>query len=99
MAPSSPAAGTLRPAFEELPSDQHTSNFVRSGADRVKLCVSEDTPGGELVDIAVAAEGLDRLEAAVDGALGRVQQAGRGVDARAVARVVVLRDPIRERAR
>ena len=43
-----------------------------AGANLVELGVAPQTPGGVLVDVAVAAQGLDRLTSGPGGLFGRV---------------------------
>src|SRR3954451_23209903 len=46
---------------EQFASDQHPPDLARAGADLVQLRVAPQPPGGKLVDVAVAAQRLDRL--------------------------------------
>src|SRR5579859_365258 len=48
--------------FEQLAPDEHPPDLVGAGADVVELRVAEQAPRGEFVDVAVAAERLDRFE-------------------------------------
>ena len=48
--------------FKQLPPDQHASDFGCARADLVKFGVAQQTAGRILVDIAVAAQTLDRLQ-------------------------------------
>src|ERR671926_98533 len=50
----------LRRLVEPLAADQHAADFGGAGADLVELCVTQQTTGGIVVDVAVAAEQLDR---------------------------------------
>src|SRR6187401_267195 len=68
--------------FEELAPDQHAADLVGAGADVVELGVAQQAPRREFVDVAVAAEGLDRLERHLYRVLGGEQQAGGRVLAR-----------------
>src|SRR5579883_1850124 len=63
-------------AVEQLAADQHAADLVGAGADLVELGIAQDAAGREFVDVAVAAEALDRLERHRDRALRGVQQAG-----------------------
>ena len=47
---------------KQLAPDQHAPNLVRSRAALVELRVAQDAPGRIFVDVAVAAERLDRVE-------------------------------------
>ena len=57
------------------------------GADLVELGVAQQPSGRIVVDIAVAAEQLDRIERRPRRRLGAEQNAGRGILARGVAAV------------
>src|SRR4051812_10984025 len=59
--------------FENLPADQHAADFAGAGADLVELGVAQEPPTGEIVDIAVAAQTLDRLQRHPGRALGGVE--------------------------
>src|ERR1700758_4669535 len=48
--------------LEQFPPDQHAADLAGSGADLVELCVAQEPARGIVVDIAVAAEQLDRIE-------------------------------------
>ena len=48
---------------EQFAADQHAADLVGAGADLVELGVAQDAARRVLVDVAVAAEHLDRLEA------------------------------------
>src|ERR1039457_6478361 len=75
---------TASPGFaEQLPADEHSADFRGAGADLVQLCVAPQTTGRSLVDIAHAAQGLDRLARHPGGFLGGVKDGARGVLARA----------------
>src|SRR5579871_5274549 len=61
-----------------LPPDQHAADLARPGADLVELGVAQQPAGREIVDVAVAAEALDRLQRHPGRTLGRVEDdAGR----------------------
>src|SRR6266852_5134940 len=87
--------------FEELTPDEHAADLVGAGADVVELRVAKQPSGGEFVDVAVAAEGLDRFERDLHGALGSEKEARRGVLARGAPAALVerVRDAIAEGAR
>src|SRR5258706_1805296 len=87
--------------FEELAPDQHAADLVGAGSDVVELGVTEQSPRGEFVDVAVAAEALDRLERDLHGVLGGEHDAGGGILAHgaAAAGIERLRDAIAEGAR
>src|SRR5258708_948637 len=87
--------------FEKLAPDQHAADLVGAGADVVELGVPEQSSGGKVVDVAVAAHRLDRLERHLHGVLGRKQQARRCVLARGAPAPGVerLRGAIAEGAR
>src|SRR5690606_10100648 len=54
-------SGASRRRRKQVAADQHSANFVRPGADLIKLRVAPQTPGRILVRVPVAAERLDRL--------------------------------------
>src|SRR5258706_2570475 len=87
--------------FEELAPDQHAADLVGARADVVELRVAEQPSRGKIVDVAVAAEGLDRFEGHLYRVLGGEQQARRRVLARGAPTPVVerLRGAIAESAR
>src|SRR5258706_2447653 len=87
--------------FEELAPDQHAADLVGAGADVVELGIAEQAPRGKFVDVAVAAEGLDRVERDLHGVLGSEKKARGGVLARGAAASLVerLRHAIAEGAR
>src|SRR5471030_88658 len=75
---------TALPGFaEQFPADEHSADFRSAGADLVQLCVAPQTTGRGLVDIAHAAQGLDRLARHPGGFLGSVEDGAGGVLARA----------------
>src|SRR5690242_7680786 len=47
---------------EQFTADQHPPDLAGAGADLVQLGVAQQTPGRIVVDVAVAAQALDRLE-------------------------------------
>src|SRR5690606_32671517 len=49
-------------AVEQLASDQHAPDLVGARTNRIELGVAQDAAGGVLVDVAVAAQRLDRLQ-------------------------------------
>src|SRR5207245_11791231 len=56
--------------LEQLPADQHAPDFARARPDLVELGVAQVSPGGIVVDVAVAAEKLDRSERDLGRVLG-----------------------------
>src|SRR6202035_4312193 len=79
---------------EYLPPDQHAANLARAGADLVELGVAQQAAGRKLVDVAVAAEALDRVERHGRGLLGGVEDGAGGVLARGPAAVAGARDRV-----
>ena len=71
------------------------------GADVVELRVAQQPAGGELVDVAVAAQALDGLERHLHGVLGGEEDARGGILARGASAALVERagHAIREGAR
>src|SRR5262249_11665135 len=71
-------AASLRRLLEQLAADQHAADFAGAGADLVELGVAQQAAGRVIVDIAVAAEELDRIERDLRRLLARIQDgAGR----------------------
>src|SRR5215470_17733855 len=62
-----------------LPPDQHAANFARPGADLVELGVAQQPAGGEIVDVAVAAEALDCLQRHEGRPFGGVENSAGGI--------------------
>ena len=56
------AAAASRRLAEQLAADQHAADLAGAGADLVELGVAQQPPGRVVVDVAVAAEDLDRVE-------------------------------------
>src|SRR4051794_1011432 len=54
-----PPSGRL---VEQLAADQHAPDLTGAGADLVELGIAQQPPGRVLVDVAVAAQRLDRFE-------------------------------------
>src|ERR1700733_10144754 len=50
---------------EQFAADQHAADFAGAGADFVELGVAQQASGRIVVDIAVAAEQLDRIKRAL----------------------------------
>src|SRR4029077_16648889 len=74
---------------EDFAADQHAADLRGAGADLVELGVAQQPPGREIVDVAVAAEDLDRVERQRRRLFGRVEDGTRSILARrlpAVAR-------------
>src|SRR5262245_43442650 len=76
--------------IEQLPADQHAPDFARARTDLVELGVAQISSGGIVVDIAVAAEELNRIEGNLGGVLGGVADGTGGVLARGLAAVTGL---------
>src|SRR5688572_9939724 len=72
---------------EQLAADQPAADLGSAGADLVELGVAPQAPGGRFVDVAHAAERLDRLAGHPGGFLGRIQDRPGGVLARGFAAV------------
>src|SRR5258706_4089365 len=87
--------------FEELAPDQHAADLGGAGADVVELGIAEQTTSGEIVDVAVAAQRLDRVERDLHGVLGGEEEARGGILARGTSAPLVerLRHAIAEGAR
>src|SRR5215471_4449046 len=81
------ASGRL---VEELAADQHAPDLGGARADLVELRVAPQPPDGKLVDVAVAAERLDRLACHPRRLLRGVQDRTRGILARRLATIAGL---------
>src|SRR5262249_24054293 len=77
-----------------LPPDQHAADFAGAGADLVELGVAQQPAGREIVDVAVAAQGLDRLQRHPGRTLGSVEDGAGGVFTGNAAVVAGARDRI-----
>src|SRR5437588_7474671 len=82
---------------EQLAADQHPPDLGRAGADLVQLGIAPQAPGRVFVDVAVAAERLNRLTRHPRGLLGCVEYRTRGVLARHLAAVAGLRHRVNVR--
>src|ERR1700733_1798927 len=67
---------------EKLSADQHATDLRGPGADLVELCGPPQPAGGKFVDIAVAAQRLDRLAGHPGRTLGRIEDGAGGILAR-----------------
>jgi hypothetical protein len=75
----------------------HAADLAGPGADLVELGVAQQAAGRVVVDVAVAAEELDRVERHLRRLLGRIEDAAGGVLARGLAAVAGLRPRRRHR--
>src|SRR5690606_18818756 len=62
-------------ARHQLAPDQHAPDLVGARADRIELGIAQDAAGGVFIDVAVAAQRLDRLQRHLHRGLAGVQQA------------------------
>src|SRR5512144_212481 len=95
------AAARAAPLFrlvEKLAADQHPPDLARAGADLVELRIAPEPSGRVVVDVAVAAERLDRLARHPRRLLGGVEDRAGRVLARRLAAVARLRDRVHVRA-
>ncbi|KAI3480412.1 hypothetical protein L1887_57426 [Cichorium endivia] len=74
----------------ELATDQHAADLAGAGADLVELGVAQQAAGREFVDVAVAAEDLDRFQGHLGGAFGGVEDHPGSVLARGLGAVAGL---------
>src|ERR1700736_4153847 len=72
---------------EQLAADQHPSDLGRAGTDLVQLGIAPQAPGRVFVNVAVAAERLNRLTRHPRRLLGCVEYRTRGVLARHLAAI------------
>src|SRR5205823_3406496 len=87
----------LTPLFgfaEELAADEPAADLGSPGADLVELGVAPQPPGRRLVDVAHAAERLDRLAGHPGGFLGGVKNRAGGVLAGGLAAIQRLADGV-----
>src|SRR5947209_14208328 len=56
------ATNPLTRFFEQFAADQPAADFGCAGADVIKFRVAQKAPGRKIVDVAVTAQALDRLE-------------------------------------
>src|SRR4051812_23587526 len=82
----------LRRLLEQLAADQPAADLRGAGADLVELGVAQQAAGRVVIDVAVAAQTLDRLEGHPGRLLGGVENAAGGVLARGFAAIARLGD-------
>src|SRR5512134_3783907 len=80
--------------LEQLTADQHAADFAGAGADFVKLGVAQQPTGRIFVDVAVAAQKLDRVERHLGSGLGGEQDGAGSILARGLAAVAGAGDSI-----
>src|SRR3974390_1920881 len=69
----------LRGLFEQLTADQPAADFARAGADFVELGIAQEAPRRIIVDVAIAAQALDRLERHPHALFGRIENGTGGI--------------------
>src|SRR5204862_7420448 len=79
---------------KQLPPDQPAADLGRSRADLVELRVAPQAPGRIIVDVAVAAETLDRLARHPGRSFGGVENAPGRVLPRCFPAIAGLADPM-----
>src|SRR5579862_7922680 len=79
---------------EDFAADQHAADFRGAGADLVELGVAQQAPGGVIVDVAVAAQDLHRVQCHAGGGLGGVEDRAGGVLPGRLAAIAGPRDGI-----
>src|ERR1700733_6875655 len=80
--------------LKELAPDQHAADFARPRTDLVKFGIAQQTAGGVIIDIAIAAQGLDGIERAASGALAGKKNAPGRIKARGAPPVAGPRDAV-----
>src|ERR1043166_4314031 len=80
--------------LEQLAADEPAADFAGAGANLVELGVPEQPAGGEIVDVAIAAQALDGLQRQPGRLLRREQNGAGGVLAGGVAAIAGLRHGI-----
>src|SRR3954452_12046491 len=80
--------------LEQLTTDQHAADFAGAGADLVKLGVTQQPTGRIFVDVAVAAQKLDRVERRLGRGLGGEQEGTSRVLARGLTAVAGAGDGV-----
>src|SRR5262245_62295008 len=88
--PRSWSSASLGRLLEQLASDQHPADLAGAGADLVELGVAQQAARRVIVDIAVAAEELDRIERDLRRLLARIQDGAGRVLARGLALIARL---------
>src|SRR5438067_13368370 len=83
---------------EKLAADQHPPYFGRAGADLVQLRAPPQSSGGLLVDVAVAAETLDRFAGHPRRFFRSVENRARRILARRLAAIARPADGVDVRA-
>src|ERR1700680_887357 len=68
--------------LKELAPNQHPTHLARAGADLVEFGVAQQASSGVVIDIAIAAECLNRVEGALRRAFTCKEDAGSGVKTR-----------------
>src|SRR5690606_5329888 len=76
---SEPASTGL---LKQFPSDQHTPDFRRAGTDFVKLRIAQKAARRVVIDVAIAAQRLYRLQGHLRGVFRRIKNAARRILAR-----------------
>src|SRR5262245_32428037 len=79
----------------ELAADEHAADFLRARPDFVELGVAQQAACRVFVDVAVAAQRLDGLEAHLRGPIGSKQNGSRGILACAAACIAGASDGVR----
>src|SRR3954467_11125028 len=77
-----------------LPADQHAADFAGAGADLVEFRVAQQAAGREVVDVAIAAQYLHRVQCHAGGGFGDVEDRAGGVLAGGPVAVAGTRDGI-----
>src|SRR5208337_1544578 len=65
--------------LEKFPSDQHAPDLARASPDLVELCVAQEPARGIIVDVAIAAQQLDRVERYARGGLRSIKDRTRRI--------------------
>src|SRR5688572_977452 len=83
-----------RRLVEDFAPDQHAPDLAGAGADLVQLGIAQQAPGRIVVDIAVTAQALDRLQRHPGRLLGAIEDDARGILAGDLALVARFRHRI-----
>src|SRR5262249_13908997 len=84
--------------LEELSADEHAPDLGGSGTDLIKFRIAKEPAGREVVDVAIAAKGLDGLERHRRCLLGGKENDARGVFARRLPAIASAGDGVDVRA-
>src|SRR6185295_8830868 len=80
--------------FEQLAPDQHAADFAGPRPDLIQFRISQESSGGIVIDVTVAAQRLNRVESTGSRTFGREQDAARGIEPCRLPAIAGPRDSI-----